>query len=176
VIHEVRFHAPAEPAWRRRVRSFATLPHAGRRLSRANLAGLVDVRAHISDPQSFIGWFQNVPALAAPHHPYRVGLLLVDRGTRRVVYRRTVFLSLTEPPLPAGQHYAPGTSQNLSAQACLNGHRPCDSVYWFRLFPRPYWNTSDLPNGRYLLVVRAWDAAGNRARKDIEIRIANPPL
>ena len=109
VIHEVRFHTPAEPAWGRRVRSFATLPHAGRRLNRTKLAGLVDVRAHISDPQSFIGWFRDVPALAAPHHPYRVGLLLVDRRTRRVVYRRTAFLSLTEPSLPAGQHYAPGT-------------------------------------------------------------------
>ena len=101
---------------------------------------------------------------------------LVDPRRSRVVYRRTAFLSLTEPPLAAGQHYAPGTMQNLSAQACLNGHRPCDGVYWFRLFPRPYWNTTCLPNGRYRLVVRAWDVAGNRARRDVEIRIANPPV
>jgi hypothetical protein len=33
-----------------------------------------------------------------------------------------------------------------------------------------------VPNGRYLLVVRAWDAAGNRARSDIEIGIRNPPV
>jgi hypothetical protein len=176
VIHDVRFYAPAEPHWGRRVRSFAVLPQAGRRLNRTRLAGLVDVRARISDPQSFVGWFRDVPELAAPHHPYRVGLLLVDPRTRRVVYRRTTFLSLTEPPLEVGQHYAPGTMQNLSAQACLNGHRPCDGVYWFRLFPRPYWNTTRLPNGRYALVVRAWDVAGNRARKDIEIRIANPAV
>ena len=158
------------------MQSFATLPHAGRRLNRTRLAGVVDVRARISDPQSFIGWLREVPQLAAPHHPYRVGLLLVDPRRSRVVYRRTAFLSLTEPPLAAGQHYAPGTTQNLSAQACLNGHRPCDGVYWFRLFPRPYWNTTRLPNGRYNLVVRAWDTTGNRAQKDVEIQITNPPL
>jgi len=176
VIHDVRFHVPAEPKWGRRQRSFALLPPAGRRLNRTSLAGLVDIRARISDPQSFIGWFHDVPVLAAPHRPYRVGLLLVDTRTQRVVYRRTVFLSLTEPPLAPAQHYAPGTMQNLSAQGCLNGHRPCDGIYWFRLFPRPYWNTTRLPNGRYLLVVRAWDVAGNRARKDVEIRISNPSV
>ena len=48
--------------------------------------------------------------------------------------------------------------------------------YWFRLFQKPYWNTTRLANGRYLLVVRAWDAAGNRARSDIEIAIRNPPV
>ena len=176
VIHDVRFHAPAEPAWGRRFRSFAVLPHAGRRLDRTRLAGLVDVRARISDPQSFSGWFRDVPELAAPHHPYRVGLLIVDPRRGRVVYRRTAFVSLTEPPIAAGQHYAPGTVQNLSAKACVNGRRPCDGVYWFRLFPRPYWDTTRLPNGRYRLVVRAWDVAGNRARKDVEIRIVNPPV
>ena len=129
----------------------------------------------MSDPQSFSGWFRDVPALAAPHHPYRLGLLLVDRRGR-IVYRRTVFISSTEPSIVASQHYAPGTTQNLSALACLRGRGTCDGVYWFRLFQRPYWDTRRLPNGRYLLVVRAWDVAGNRARKDLEIAIANPAV
>jgi hypothetical protein len=177
VIHEVRFYTPAEPRWGRRVGNAARLPQAGRRLDRARLAGVVDVRVRVSDPQSFVGWFRDVPALAAPHHPYRVGLLLVDRASGRVVLRRTVFLSLTAPAFAAGQHYAPGTAQNLSAKACLaHTEAGCDGVYWFRLFQRPYWNTSRLRDGRYLLVVRAWDAAGNRARRDVPIAISNPHL
>jgi hypothetical protein len=139
------------------------------------LSGIVDVRARVSDPQSFVGWFRQVPALAAPHHPHRLGLLLVRRDSGRVVLRRTVFLALTAPSFATGQHYAPGTMQNLPAKVCLARRGgPCDGVYWFRLFQRPYWNTARLPNGRYLLVVRAWDAAGNRARRDVELRIANP--
>jgi hypothetical protein len=177
VIHDVRFFTPSEPRWARRAGNAARLPQAGRRLDRTKLAGLVDVRARVSDPQSFIGWFDERPALAAPHHPYRLGLLLVRRDSGRVVLRRTVFLAATAPSFSAGQHYAPGTTQNLPAKVCLTGRGGlCDGVYWFRLFQRPYWNTATLPDGRYLLVVRAWDAAGNRTRRDIDIRIANPPV
>jgi len=53
---------------------------------------------------------------------------------------------------------------------------PGAGEYWFRLFQKPYWNTTRIPNGRYLLVVRAWDAVGNRARSDLEIGIRNPPV
>jgi hypothetical protein len=176
-IHEVRFYTPAEPRWGRRAGTAARLPSAGRRLDRMRLSGSVDVRARGRAPQSFIGWFKEVPALAAPHHPYRLGLLLVERASGRVALRRTVFIALTAPSFAAGQHYAPGTMQNLPAKVCLAGHGgQCDGVYWFRLFQRPYWNTTRLRNGRYLLAVRAWDVAGNRARKDVEIRIDNPPV
>jgi hypothetical protein len=174
-IHEVRFYTPAEPKWGRRVGNVAELPQAGRRLDRTRLAGTVDVRAHVSDPQSFLGWFRNVPVLAAPHHPYRIGLLLVERGSGRVVLRRTVYIALGEIGIAAGQHYAPGTKQNLPAQTAVDRGISGAGIYWFRLFQRPYWDTRRLPNGRYLLVVRAWDAAGNRARRDIEIAIANAP-
>jgi hypothetical protein len=175
VIDEVRFYTPAEPDWTRRAGNAARLRQAGRRLDRTRLSGRIDVRALVRDPQSFIGWFREVPALAAPHHPYRLGLLLVERRSERVVLRRTVFIALTPPAFEAGQHYAPGTMQNLPANVCLAGRGgPCDGVYWFRLFQRPYWDTTRLGNGRYVLVVRAWDLAGNRARKDVEIRIDNP--
>ena len=33
-------------------------------------------------PSRSVGWFRDVPALAAPHHPYRLGLLLLDRAGR----------------------------------------------------------------------------------------------
>ncbi len=177
MIDEIRFYTPAEPRWQRRAGNAARLPAAGRRLDKTRLSGIVDVRARVRDPQSFIGWFRDVPALAAPHHPYRLGVLLLEQPGGRVRLRRTVFIALTAPPLEAGQHYAPGTIQNLPAKVCLGGRGgPCDGVYWFRLFQRRYWNTTRLPNGRYLLVVRAWDSAGNRARKDVEVRIDNPPV
>jgi len=41
---------------------------------------------------------------------------------------------------------------------------------------KPYRNTTRLKKGHSLLVVRAWDAAGNRVRRDVEIGIRNPPL
>jgi hypothetical protein len=94
IIHEVRFYTPAEPRWGRRITGVAQLPQAGRRLDKTRLAGIVDIRARVSDPQSFLGWFRSVPLLAAPHHPYRFALLLVDRRNDRIVLRRTVYIAL----------------------------------------------------------------------------------
>jgi hypothetical protein len=46
-------------------------------------------------------------------------------------------------------------------------------VYWFRVFPRPYWDTTALPNGSYRLRIRAWDVAGNAASAEPTVTIAN---
>jgi hypothetical protein len=46
-------------------------------------------------------------------------------------------------------------------------------MYWFRLFPLRYWDTTRLPDGRYRLRVRAWDIAGNSASAEVTVRIAN---
>ena len=48
-------------------------------LDPSRLSGLVDVRAHILDRQSFRGWFRDVPLLETDHHPARVHLH-VDRA------------------------------------------------------------------------------------------------
>ena len=176
IIHAVRFYTPATPTWGRRITGVAQLPPAGRRLDKSRLTGIVDVRARVSDPQSFLGWFRNVSLLAAPHHPYRIGLLLIQLPSERVVLRRTVYIGLQELPIATGQHYAPGTKQNHPAQPAIDRKIQGAGEYWFRLFQKPYWNTTRLANGRYLLVVRAWDAAGNRTRSDIEIAIRNPPV
>ena len=57
----------------------------------------------------------------------------------------------------------------------MNLHRSvrCDGVYWFRLFPRRYWDTTRLPDGRYRLRVRVWDVARNVSSADVAVRIAN---
>jgi hypothetical protein len=175
LVHEIRFYAPATPRWGRRPTNVARLPAAGRRLNRGRLSGRVDVRVRASDPQSFIGWFRNVPHLAAPHHPFRMAITIVRRATGRVVHRRDVFWSEQLLDMPAGQHFAPGTEQNLPASGCMLYHQslPCDGTYWFRAFPRPYWDTTRLPDGRYFIRVRVWDVAGNMGKGDRQVTIRN---
>jgi hypothetical protein len=175
-IEEIRFYTPATPAWGRRpATTVARLPPAGRRLSRDELLGRVDVRVRVSDPQSFVGWFRERPRLAAPHHPFRLAVSIATLPSGRVIRRREVFRAEQLLDVPPGHHFAPGTEQNLPAKGCLNAARSvrCGGVYWFRLFPLRYWDTTKLPDGRYRLRVRAWDVAGNVSRADMAVRIAN---
>ena len=175
VVHDIRFYRPATPRWVRRPTNVARLPPAGRRLNRTNLSGRVDVRVRASDPQSFIGWFRQVPHLAAPHHPFRMAITIVRQATGRVVHRREVFWSEQLLDMPAGQHFAPGTEQNLPASGCALYHRTlsCDGIYWFRAFPRPYWDTTRVPDGRYFIRVRVWDIAGNMGKGYRQATIRN---
>jgi hypothetical protein len=178
VIREIRFYTPANPAWGRRpTTSVARLRGAGQRLARDALFGRVDVRVRVSDPQTFIGWFRDLPHLAAPHHPFRLAVTIVDLATGRSVRRREAFRAERVPDLAAGRHFAPGTEQNLPAGGCLRHHRAlrCDGIYWFRIFP-DYWDTTLVPNGRYRLRVRAWDVAGNIAESDMAVTIANDDI
>jgi hypothetical protein len=174
-IRELRFYTLERSKWTRRpTTSVARLPQAGRRLVRDRLAGRVDVRVRVGDPQSFIGWFGDLPWLAAPHHPFRLAVTVVDLGTGRMVRRREAFRAEQVLDQPAGDHFAPGTEQNLPAGGCMRRHAElsCDGVYWFRLFPRG-WDTTRLPDGRYEVRVRAWDVAGNLTRADVAVTLAN---
>jgi hypothetical protein len=173
-IHEIRYYTPATPSWTRREAHVARLPQAGTRLDKRRLSGKVDVRVRLDDPQSFIGWFADLPWLAAPHHPFRLAFTVTDaRGD--IVHDGDVFRTECAIETPAGQHFAPGTEQNLPANGCMAMHRKvrCRGIYWFRLFPRPYWDTTRLPNGRYRIRIRAWDVAGNMASAQTEVLIRN---
>ncbi len=175
VIHAIRFHRPASARWgRRATTSVARMLSSGRRLPKDVLSGRVDVRAQVSDPQSFDGWFADLPHLAAPHHPFRLAVTIVHVATGRMVRRREAFRAEQVLDQPAGKHFAPGTEQNLPAGGCMRRQAElrCQGVYWFRLFPRG-WDTSRHPDGRYVVRVRAWDVAGNLARAEVEVRIAN---
>ena len=178
-IREIRYYRPATPHWTRRPRTtVAKLPQAGTRLNKGALTGKVDVRVRLHDPQSYIGWFKDLPHLAAPHHPFRLSVTAVDLARERVVVRREAFRAEQMLEQPAGQHFAPGTEQNLPANGCMLFHRsiPCDGDYWFRLFPSPYWDTSKLPDGRYRLRIRAWDVAGNLSKADSIVTLRNEQL
>ena len=174
-IRELRFYSPAHSTWTRRPETtVARLPSAGRRLRRDRLAGRVDVRVRVSDPQSFLGWFRELPWLAVPHHPFRLDVRVVDLRTGRVVRRREAFRAEQVLDLPADRHFAPGTEQNLPAAGCMRRHSTlrCDGVYWFRLFPE-YWDTTRLADGRYAVRVRAWDTVGNVASTEVAVTLAN---
>lgn len=175
LIHEVRFHRPAKAAWGRRRTNVAVLKPAGARLNRNQLTGRVDVRVRVADRQSFQGWFRDMPFLASPHHIYRLAFVLVHVPTHRVLLRRQVFWADQLLGIPAAQHYAPGTKQNLTAQGCVLAQplADCRGSFWYHLFPGGAWDTRKYANGRYLLRVRAWDTRGNRAAKDVVCRIAN---
>jgi hypothetical protein len=175
VVHDVRFYTPATPPWGRRPTNVARYPQAGRRLDKRRLAGRVDVRARISDPQSFRGWFGQRPWLYAPHHPFRVSVSVARHVTGQVFHDGEVFRSEQLIEQVASQHYAPGTEQNLPAGGCMRRHETlrCQGVYWFRLFPAPYWNTTRLPNGRYRISIRVWDAAGNTTVDNTDVTIRN---
>ena len=91
-IHEIRFYTVVYPDWERRpTTSVALLPQAGQAHPRGSLFGRVDVRVRVSDPQSFIGWFKDHPELAAPHHPFRLAVAIVDVARGRIVRRREAF-------------------------------------------------------------------------------------
>ena len=155
-IRQIHYYTPAEPRWSlRSIGNVVRLPEAGRRLDAQRLSGRVDVRVRANDPQSFVGWFSELPWLAAPHHPARLSVLVVHLGSGEVVDRHDVFRSAQYLDLPTSQHYAPGTEQNLPANACLRHHRTasCPGIYWFRVYPAPYWDTTRLANGRYRLRV-----------------------
>ena len=163
------------PDWERRpTTSVALLPQAGQRMPRGSLSGRVDVRVRVNDPQSFIGWFKDHPELAAPHHPFRLAVTIVDVARGRIVRRREAFQAEQKLDQPAGRHFAPGTDQNLPAKGCIKRHLAirCDGIYWFRLFPNG-WDTTRLADGKYEVRVRAWDVAGNVTRSIVPVTIAN---
>jgi hypothetical protein len=186
LIRALRFSTPALPTWILENGAISS-PNAGTELSAANLRGLVDVRALIGDPQSFVGWFASLPALYADHHPQRVRLEIERAADGALVLARDtfdaeVYLGAPLPtlglPVPFDYHYAPGTRQNLGAKPCLDLQpRVCSGEYWLRLFAGPadaYWDTTRFPNGRYRLRITAWDASGNQSAATAAIAIDNP--
>jgi hypothetical protein len=175
VIREVRFHTLASPDWARRPNtSVALLPHEGQRIPRDRLFGKVDVRVRAHDPQSFLGWFEELPHMAAPHHPFRLTVSIHEVDDGRLVRRREAFRAEQVLDQPAELHYAPGTQQNLPAKGCMRQPPglPCDGIYWFRAFPRG-WDTRRHPDGRYRVRVRVWDVAGNRTEANVEVALDN---
>ena len=185
VIREIRFHQPVDSRWGTKDGSAVYLP-GGAPLDPSRLSGLVDVRAHILDRQSFRGWWRDVPLLETDHRPARVHLH-VDRADdgKRVVDRDVIKSDVWPGPesplrdqISISHHYAPGTRQNLRAFTALDLGRQGRGELWFRLFAGPrrkscYWDTKAFRDGPYRLTVEAWDIVGNHAAESIDVVIAN---
>jgi hypothetical protein len=183
-ILDIRFMRPAEVAtWRSALGRAVFSEPQGFPIDPDRLFGLVDVRARIEDPQSFRGWFREVPLLETSHHPARVRVRVTRLADGARILDRDVFRSdVTLDPeagravVPLSNHYAPGTRQNLRAPTALKLGRSGRGELWFRLFALPtgaYWDTTLLANGRYRLTVTAWDLVGNRTSEAVEVGIRN---
>jgi len=189
-IHAVRFYTPAFGGWQVS-NDTRWAPNAGRRLSAASLHGFVDVRAWIMDPQSFRGFFDQLPELYADLNAYRVAIRVTHLGDQKIVVDQDVFRAdaFFEAALPArglpvifDYHYAPGTRENTPAIHCenhlfLDPAKPtCQGISWLRLFARSNgadWDTTRYPNGRYRLQITAWDTVGNRSQSSVTVAIRN---
>ena len=189
-IRSIRFFRPAATSWELDG-AVLVAPPRGAVLSPTKLRGLVDVRAAIDDPQSFRGWFTGSRArLDAPHHPYRVRIELRRAGVgRAALIERDVFrgdrvlgkgeeVTVIEPSVAFGGHFAPGTRQNLGAKRCVEqAPTSCAGRTVLRLFAGPggrrFWNTRLVRNGSYRLTVTAWDRRGNRATRSVAVVVAN---
>jgi hypothetical protein len=189
-IHAIRFYTPAFAGWQI-TNNTRWAADAGRRLAPGRLHGLVDARAWIEDPQSFHGFFDQLPELYEDLNVYRVAIRLTRLADHKVVADQDVFRAdaFLEAPLPRrglpvifDYHYAPGTRENTPAAACENHQyvdpaKPtCQGISWLRLFARSNgaaWDTTRYANGRYRLDVTAWDAVGNRSQASATVAIRN---
>jgi hypothetical protein len=184
VIHDVGFWTPARPRWRVG-NGRAVFSRGGTRLDPGALSGAVDVRARIEDPQSFKGWWRDVPALETSHHPAGVHLLVTRLDDGQAIVDRDVFTAdvtlgeesraLGRRPVDSSTHYAPGTRQNLRANTAVKpGAPPAQGELWFRLFARPrglYWDTTRVRKGPYRLTIAAWDLDGNSTEATVDVTV-----
>ena len=153
-------------------------PDTSAQLSPSGLHGLVELRANITDPQSFLGFLSQNPAWPTGFAPYRVAVQIRDARTGRVVMNRVSFKADQLPQTPYVVHYAPRTIEDDNMQECVGppALSKCIGTYWFRPFSRfreEYWNTRTVPNGRYTVTVRAYDVAGNVGSRNAEVTIKN---
>jgi hypothetical protein len=148
------------------------------RLSSGRLHGLVELRANIGDPQSFLGFLADNRAWPTVFTPYRVSVTIRARRSGKTIMRRTSFQADQLPQTPYIVHYAPGTVEDDNMQECVGPpQRPaCAGTYWFRPFSQfghEYWNTRATPNGFYDVTVRAEDLTGNATTRTVTVSVRN---
>jgi len=152
-------------------------PDTATRLRPDSLHGLVELRAEIGDPQSFLGFLGRNPAWPTEFTPYRVSVEIVNAAGRRVL-ARVSFQADQMPQTPYLVHYAPGTVEPDNMQECVGppALKRCAGTYWFRPFSRfreEYWNTRAFPNGSYRVTVRAYDLHGNVGARSADVIVRN---
>jgi hypothetical protein len=175
VIHALRFFTPPLRPWHPRID--LAQPDSAQRLSATDLYGRVELRAEIEDLQSFGGWLESHERWQTRLHPYRVAVSIRSLATHTLVLDRVAFQSDQIPRTPYLVHYAPGTVENVPMSECVfQTTMVCTGELWFRPFSRfkqEFWDTRQVPDGRYEVVVRAWDVKGNMAKRSVLVFVLN---
>jgi hypothetical protein len=178
VVRALEFTRPDDGVWLVIGDVVASLS-TGAHVPASRLRGSVEIRASIADRQSFLGWFAARPYLQTELTPYEVRESL-RRRSGALVWEHVSFRSDVWRPRGASlaPRYAPGTVQNLPAQACVNLQRRggCGGESWFSLGGPDggrTWDTRTVPNGAYELCVIVRDALTNVRRQCRAIRVAN---
>ena len=176
VVGEMRFVTPPARPWQP-TKTLAQ-PDTSRRLRPAELHGIVEVRASIGDPQSFLGFLADTPTWPTVFTPYAVSIEIREWPSRRLVLRRTSFRGDQLPQTPYIVHYAPGTIEDDNMQECVGppAKAHCAGIYWLRplsQFRQQYWDTHTVVNGRYDVTVRARDLAGNVGARTVSVVVLN---
>ncbi len=144
----------------------------------SGLHALVELRARVGDPQSFVGFLARKPAWPTVWTPYKLSVEIRNPRTGRLLMNRTSFKADQLPQTPYLVHYAPGTVEDDNMQECVGPPQlpKCDGVTWLRPFSRfrqEFWNTRSVPNGTYDVTVRAFDIAGNSGSKTVTVTVKN---
>jgi hypothetical protein len=175
VISALRFFTPPLRPWHPRID--LAQPDTAERLSATGLYGRVELRAEIEDPQSFGGWLAGHERWETRLHPYRVAVSISSLATHALVLDRVAFQSDQIPRTPYLVHYAPGTVENVPMWECVfQATMVCRGELWFRPFSRfkqEFWDTRQVPDGSYEVVVRAWDVKGNMAERGVQVLVLN---
>jgi hypothetical protein len=176
VIGAMTFVTPPARPWNPTVNLAS--PDTSRPLRPGDLHGLVELRANIGDPQSYLGFLADNPAWPTVFTPYRVAVR-VQAGNGRTVLDRVSFQADQLPQTPYIVHYAPGTVEDENMLECLGPpqHKACAGTYRFRPFSTfrlAYWNTALDRNGRYTVDLTAWDIAGNHTSRTVTTTVSNP--
>ena len=176
VVGALRFVTPPAHPWQPATN--LAQPDSSRPLPANGLHGLVELRARIGDPQSYLGFLARNPAWPTQFHPYRLSVEIRDARTGAIVLRRVSFQSDQLPQTPYLVHYAPGTVEDDNMLECVGPPQlaRCAGVYWFRPFSRfhqEFWDTRRVANGRYRVAVFAFDLAGNVGSRSITVSVVN---
>jgi hypothetical protein len=175
-VNALEFHTPPPRPWLPAV----SLVRADTStvLQPSALHGLVELRANIDDPQSFLGFLARNPAWPTAFTPYRVTVSIRNAHTGVVVMNRTSFQADQLPQTPYIVHYAPGTIEDENMQECVGppAHSHCAGAYWYRPFSRfgeEYWNTRAVTNGAYVVTVRANALDGLSGSRSATVTVKN---
>jgi hypothetical protein len=149
----------------------------------------VELRADISDRQSFLGFLGRSPRYQTGFTAYQIGFALWRAHGRPGHWQRPHLvakgLTFTANALPPVSDYllvyGPGTIKPLRMSTCIAGASWCGGHFIYRPFsPVPaneeeYWNTRAVANGRYWITVYAWDITGNLVQRTVMVNVEHRP-